>query len=137
MMRPATVGGRVASSAGSNVRRRSFLAPPDQITYAARCAGAAWNGHPIEIRIEGMVQRVKEKVKRPAAGRVKAAPASAASSAGPEARVKALEEERAHLKAELEAARIRIAALEESRSAVASRIDWVIESLNGIAERGD
>lgn len=84
-----------------------------------------------------MVQRAREKAKRPS-GRAKEPPAAAA--AAPEradARVKSLEQERDRLKAELEAARLRIAALEESRSAVASRIDWVIESLNGIVERGD
>ena len=84
-----------------------------------------------------MVQRVRDKAKRPAAGRAREAPALSASGRQDGSRVKALEDECARVKAELEAARIRIAALEESRSAVASRIDWVIESLNGIVERGD
>ena len=81
-----------------------------------------------------MAQRTKEKVKRPAS-RLKA-PAPAAATSG-NARLKALEQERDGLKAELEAARQRIAALEESRSLVASRIDWVIESLTGVVDRGD
>lgn len=80
-----------------------------------------------------MVQRVREKAKRPAS-RPKE-PASAADRT--EARVKALEQERDKLKAELDIARSRIAALEESRSAVASRIDWVIESLSGVVDRTD
>lgn len=81
-----------------------------------------------------MAQRTKEKVKR-ASARPKVPPAPAASSA--EQRLKTLEQERDGLKSELEAARQRIAALEESRSLVASRIDWVIESLNGVVDRGE
>jgi chromosome segregation ATPase len=79
-----------------------------------------------------MAQRPREKVKRSTA-RAKAQPAPAASTA--DARLKALEQERDRLKSELEAARQRIAALEESRSLVASRIDWVIESLSGVVDR--
>lgn len=82
-----------------------------------------------------MAQRAKEKVKRPAAGRVKAQPATAANTA--DTRVKALQQECDRLKLELENARQRIAALEESRSLVASRIDWVIESLNGVVDSSD
>ncbi|AHB50115.1 hypothetical protein W911_08380 [Hyphomicrobium nitrativorans NL23] len=54
-----------------------------------------------------------------------------------ETRIKSLEQERDRLKSDLEAAHMRIAALEESRSAVANRIDWVIERLGGVVERGD
>jgi hypothetical protein len=83
-----------------------------------------------------MVPRAKDKAKRPA-GRAKEQ-ASPAPAAGPaDARVKALEDECARLKGELEAARQRIAALEESRSAVANRIDWVIESLSGVVDRNE
>lgn len=78
-----------------------------------------------------MAQRPREKVKRPA-GRLKEPAAGSA-----DARVRALEQERDGLKLELEAARQRIAALEESRSLVASRIDWVIESLSGVVDRDD
>lgn len=79
-----------------------------------------------------MVQRAKEKVKRPA-GSLKEPSATGAA----DNRIKALEQERDALKAELEIARQRIAALEESRTAVASRIDWVIESLSGAVDRND
>ena len=84
-----------------------------------------------------MVQRAKEKAKRPA-GRSKAPPSSPDLSGPdrPDARLKALEQERDSLKAELDAARKRIAALEESRDVVASRIDWVIESLTGVVDKG-
>ena len=81
-----------------------------------------------------MAQRPREKVKRPT-GRLKEQPAPAGNAA--DARVKALEQERDRLAGELEAARQRIAALEESRSLVASRIDWVIESLSGVVDRRD
>ncbi|HRN89721.1 DUF4164 family protein [Hyphomicrobium sp.] len=102
-----------------------------------------------------MAPRAKEKVKRassrtrsktPAAAKAPAAPKTAAAtkradSAAPparlETRIKSLEQERDRLKSDLEAARMRIAALEESRSAVANRIDWVIERLGGVVERGD
>jgi predicted nucleic acid-binding Zn-ribbon protein len=84
-----------------------------------------------------MVQRVKDKAKRPAAGRTKEQASPAPAAASGDARIKALEQERDRLKAELEEARQRIAALEESRSAVASRIDWVIESLSGAVDRND
>ena len=81
-----------------------------------------------------MVQRSREKVKRPA-GRLKEPLPSPAT--GGEQRVKTLEQERDGLKVELDAARQRIAVLEESRSLVANRIDWVIESLTGVVDRGD
>ncbi len=105
-----------------------------------------------------MASRAKEKVKRAtgrprsktpaapkaagkasAATRASAAKGSDMAAAPPrlETRIKALEQERDRLKSDLEAARLRIAALEESRSAVANRIDWVIERLGGVVERGD
>lgn len=77
-----------------------------------------------------MAQRAKEKVKRPA-GRLKD------QAETPEARIRALEQERDRLKNELETAHQRIAALEESRSMVAARIDGVIESLSGVVDRND
>jgi hypothetical protein len=82
-----------------------------------------------------MVQRAREKAKRPA-GRSKepSSPDLSGSDRG-DARVRALEQERDGLKAELDAARQRIAALEESRDVVASRIDWVIESLSGVVDK--
>jgi chromosome segregation ATPase len=81
-----------------------------------------------------MAQRAKEKVKRPA-GRLKES--SARQTGASDARVRALEQERDRLKSELEDARQRIAALEESRSLVAARIDGVIESLSGVVDRND
>ncbi|MGE0023310.1 MAG: DUF4164 family protein [Hyphomicrobium sp.] len=88
-----------------------------------------------------MVQRTKAQAKRPAGRPSKEpppAPGGATSPApGVEARLKAVEQERDTLKSELDAARQRIAALEESRSLVASRIDWVIESLSGVVDRDD
>lgn len=81
-----------------------------------------------------MVQRPKDKVKRPSA-RPKEPQQVASNST--DARIKSLEQERDVLRDELEAARQRIAALEESRSLVASRIDWVIESLTGVVDRNE
>lgn len=98
-----------------------------------------------------MAQKVKEKAKR-ASGRTRskapranaaprataaATPRAAAAPTRLEARIKALEEERDRLKSDLDAAHLRIAALEENRSTVANRIDWVIERLGGAVERGD
>jgi Tfp pilus assembly protein PilO len=78
-----------------------------------------------------MVQREREKVKRPAAR-----PREAADGASDMAqRLEALERERDDLKAELEIARARIAVLEETRSQVVNRIDWVIDSLHNLSER--
>jgi predicted nucleic acid-binding Zn-ribbon protein len=82
-----------------------------------------------------MVQRTREKLKRPA-GSLKAS-AAAPGKDRLESRLQALERERDALKAELEAAKQQIAALEESRTAVASRIDWVIESLSGAVYKSD
>jgi chromosome segregation ATPase len=81
-----------------------------------------------------MAQRVKEKAKRPA-GRLKERATPQAGTA--DARVRTLERECERLKRELEAARRRIVALEESRNLVAARIDGVIESLSGVVDRGD
>jgi hypothetical protein len=46
-----------------------------------------------------------------------------------------LERERDALKSELEAARARIASLEESRRQAANRIDWVIDALHGLIDK--
>jgi len=87
-----------------------------------------------------MAQRAKIQAKRPA-GHAKEPPAGPRAAAGAppsvDARLKAVEQERDSLRTELEAARQRIAALEESRSLVASRIDYVIESLSGVVDRDD
>lgn len=84
-----------------------------------------------------MAQRAQEKSKRAPARQKHAAPAPTATARDLEERNKALERERDDLKAGLEAARGRIAALEESRNQIANRIDWVIESLQGLVENGD
>jgi chromosome segregation ATPase len=84
-----------------------------------------------------MAQRAQEKAKRVPARQKHSAPAPGAASRDIEERYKALERERDDLKAGLEAARSRIATLEESRNQIANRIDWVIESLQGLVENGD
>lgn len=103
-----------------------------------------------------MAQKTKEKAKRapsraraktptnktPTKSKASAAASKAsdgvgASSGRLETRIKVLEQERDRLKSDLEAAHLRIAALEENRSTVANRIDWVIERLGGVVERGD
>jgi len=84
-----------------------------------------------------MVQPVKDKAKRPAARPAGASGASDSQEAGTlkalVSRVSALEAERDTLKRELEAARQRIVALEESRAEVASRIETVIGSLTTLS----
>lgn len=87
-----------------------------------------------------MAQRDREKsakrVTPAAALRSKdAAAAPAAAEHRLEAKIKALEKERDGLKAELEAARLRIAALDQSRRQAADRIEWIIDSLNGLVDK--
>lgn len=82
-----------------------------------------------------MAQRERDKVKRTVARAATAANGQPEAVQRLEARAKALERERDGLKAELEAARAQIAVLEESRSQVVNRIDWVIDSLQTLAER--
>jgi chromosome segregation ATPase len=82
-----------------------------------------------------MVQREREKAKRPAVRPKESAAGYGVAVERLEARAKALERERNGLKTELEAARARIAVLEESRSHVASRIDWIVDSLNSLVEK--
>ncbi len=74
------------------------------------------------------------KGKRPA-GKPAAVAGEPVASHRADPRLKALERERDDLRAELEQARARIAALEESRRQVASRIDWVIDSLHGLIDK--
>jgi uncharacterized coiled-coil DUF342 family protein len=80
-----------------------------------------------------MVQREKEKAKRGAARAKESTGGHGEIVQRLEARAKALERERDGLKAELEAARARIALLEESGSQVVNRINWVINSLNNLS----
>jgi predicted RNase H-like nuclease (RuvC/YqgF family) len=81
-----------------------------------------------------MAQRERDKVKRGVARAAVTAPGQPEAVQRLEARAKALERERDSLRAELEAARAHIAMLEESRSQVVNRIDWVIDSLQTLAE---
>jgi prefoldin subunit 5 len=84
-----------------------------------------------------MAQRAQQKSKPGSARQKPAAPSPGAVSRDLEERCKALERERDDLKANLEAARARITTLEESRSQIANRIDWVIDSLQSLVENGD
>ena len=82
-----------------------------------------------------MAQRDRDKVKRGAARPSDNVPGLIDAVERLEARAKALEIERDGLKSALEAARARIATLEESGRQVAHRIDWVIDSLHSLADK--
>jgi chromosome segregation ATPase len=82
-----------------------------------------------------MAQRERVKAKRGAARPKETIAGLTEAMQRLEARAKALERERDGLKAEIEAARARIATLEESRSQVVNRIDWVIDSLHTLVDR--
>lgn len=56
------------------------------------------------------------------------------SRRSPSQEISRLEQERDALKAELEAAKARIAELERSRELIVNRIDWVIDSLHNLTE---
>lgn len=79
-----------------------------------------------------MAQRVTTK-----AAKRERAPRAVAPSLPPAAEldVAALQQALADARAELEAARARIAELERSRADVLNRIDWVIDSLHNLGER--
>ena len=84
-----------------------------------------------------MAERKATKAKGPARRRSASRRAPSDKAERPEARIKALEQERDGLKAQLALAEARIAHLEESRVAVVNRIDWIIDSLqNGIEKDG-
>jgi uncharacterized coiled-coil DUF342 family protein len=78
--------------------------------------------------------------KRAVKTRVSVRPAPMATPVGPRPSrgkstdVRALEAERDQLRAELEAARARIAELERVREQVLNRIDWVIDSLHSLGD---
>jgi len=82
-----------------------------------------------------MAQREREKAKRATARPKETAQSYSEALQRLESRARALERERDGIKTELEAARARIAALEESRSQVANRIDWIIDSLNSLMDK--
>jgi hypothetical protein len=82
-----------------------------------------------------MVERARGKSKRPRRGPAERGP----SSDSPErsaSYIKALERERDRLKAQLQETKERLARLEESRTEVVNRIDWVIDSLHNVLEKG-
>jgi uncharacterized coiled-coil DUF342 family protein len=85
-----------------------------------------------------MAVRARSKGKRPTAPRRRsgAIGATSQSSEWYAQRVKALEQERDRLKAQLAEAEERIGRLEESRTETVNRIDWVIDSLHNVLENG-
>jgi chromosome segregation ATPase len=64
------------------------------------------------------------------------APPTLAELAQQANRIKTLERENTRLTAQLEEARERIARLEQSRTEAVNRIDWAIDSLHNILEKG-
>ncbi len=83
-----------------------------------------------------MVQRVRdvrEGAKRAVSRKTK--PASQAPASDAAQRLALVEAERDRLKASLEEAEARIAALEASRAHVVNRIDWLIDSLGTALEK--
>lgn len=81
-----------------------------------------------------MAKRDQDKAKRYAVRPTDAAAGLAEAVHGLEARARSLERERDGLKLELEAARRRIAELEDQRSQVINRIEWAIDSLHNLIE---
>ncbi|MGQ0674088.1 MAG: hypothetical protein ACT4N2_14600 [Hyphomicrobium sp.] len=79
-----------------------------------------------------MAERERDQVKRRPARPAETAAGLADAVQRLEARAKTLERERDDLKSELEQARARIAALEQSRAEAANRIAWVIDSLQNL-----
>jgi hypothetical protein len=75
-----------------------------------------------------MTQKDKSRAKRSAAARK---PTSAAAARDRQAR---LEAENSALKKQLAAAELKIAMLERQRDAALNRIEWVIDSINSLAE---
>jgi chromosome segregation ATPase len=75
-----------------------------------------------------MTQKDKFRAKRSAAARK---PTSAAAARDRQAR---LEAENSALKKQLAAAELKIAMLERQRDAALNRIEWVIDSINSLAE---
>jgi len=85
-----------------------------------------------------MAERASKKSKRPAPRRRSAARGKTAGAAQEHGanRVKTLERECDRLKTQLEEAHERITRLEQSRSEAVNRIDWVIDSLHNVLEKG-
>ena len=95
--------------------------------------------HRLAIRDQMMAERQrpsgKKRASRPVAGHKRAETGARAAQmpADPATRIRTLEAERDSLTAELEAAKSRIAALEQAREQVLNRIDWVIDSLHSLS----
>lgn len=86
-----------------------------------------------------MTQRDRQKKGRAAAaratGRLARTEPTAASESGFDALAQ-LERERNELRTQLAAAEARIAVLESQRVEALNRIDWVIDSIHNVLERG-
>jgi len=82
-----------------------------------------------------MAERARGKSKRPRRTTAARAPVSD-SAERPAVYIKTLERERDRLKAQLQEAQERLARLEESRTEAVNRIDWVIDSLHNVLEKG-
>ena len=82
-----------------------------------------------------MAQRDRDKSNRTSARAGEGAAGLSDAVQRLEARAKALERERDGLKAELDAARVKIRLLEEKRSEAVNRIDWVIDSLHNVINK--
>ena len=83
-----------------------------------------------------MAQNKTGKPRRAAGRGARAAEKEKAPGRGRTPRPTSLERERDELRAELEAARQRITALEAQRKQAIDRIDWVIDSLQHMVEGG-
>lgn len=83
-----------------------------------------------------MAQNKAGKPRRAAGRGARAAEKEKAPGRARASRPTSLERERDELRAELEAARQRITALEAQRRQAIDRIDWVIDSLQHMAEGG-
>ena len=83
-----------------------------------------------------MAERATKKSKRPARRSVSKRTRESDSSEQSSSRIKALERDCDRLRTQLEEAQERIARLEEGRSETVNRIDWVLDSLHNVLEKG-
>lgn len=85
-----------------------------------------------------MAERSRAKAKAPATRRRRNEGRAAASQTADRStqRIKTLESERESLKAQLADAEARISQLEASRAETVNRIDWVLDSLHNVLEKG-
>ncbi len=82
-----------------------------------------------------MAERARGKSKRPRRSTVARAAVTDLAER-PAVYIRTLERERDRLKAQLQEAQERLARLEESRAEAVNRIDWVIDSLHNVLEKG-